>query len=164
MKVTTDTADLLIVEDRPVLIAVGLSALILILASLCVGQLLAGNLAGLFFLVVVAGFGALFLRVFVQRTQLVFNAAEGWVERRQRNLAGYRRERHPFDSVVRAETEDRTDSEGGATHRLVLVIDAGSSVARHPVTSVYTSGSGSARAAAAINAWLAARRGDDPAP
>lgn len=160
MKVTTDTPDLLIVDDRPLFIGIMLTGFILVFVGVGVSIALTGELLGLLFALLGGGLGLGAFAVFVRRVQVIFHHPEGYVELRRRNLFGSSRVRHTLSEIARAEIEESHSSDNGTTYRVVLVIDAGQSVGRHPVTLAYSSGSGHHRAAEAINLWLAqVRRG-----
>lgn len=158
MKITSDTPDLLVIDDRPILLGIGLGVFILIFVGVGLAVLLDGIWAGLIFIIVGGGLGLGAFWAFVRRVQLVFHRPEGWVELRRRNLFGGSRVRHRLDEIDRAEIEETTSSDGGSLWRVVLVIDRGQSVGRHPVTLAYSNGIGHQLIAEAINRWLAAAR------
>lgn len=149
MKVTTDTPDLLIVEDRPVILALALTAFILIFIAVGLTVMMAGEWWGIVFALVGGGVGFAAFWGFVRRVQVVFHRPEGHVEFRRRNIFGGSRLRH-----ARAEVEESRSSDDGPTYRVVLVIEHGQSAGRYPVTLAYLSGSAHRRVAAAINSWL----------
>lgn len=157
MKVTTQTPDLLIIDDRPWFVGLSLGIMALIFVGIGITQVLDGELGGLVFVLAVPPFMALFFFIFVRRTQLVLHGPEGWVEIRQRTLLGFNAIRHDLAEIERAivETSRSSDSD---THRVTLIIPEGQSAGRHPVTQVYTSGGGAERAANAINHWLEGHR------
>lgn len=153
MKIATDTDDLLIVEDKPVLLGLALILFILVFVGIGVGVIIAGVWAGLVFVLVGGGLGALAFFAFVRRVQVVFHRPGNWVEVRRRNLLGGSKVRHRLDAITRAEIESSSTS-GGATYRVVLVIDAGPGTGRHPVTLAFSSGESHHIIAAKINDWL----------
>lgn len=160
MKITSDTPDLLIVDDRPLFIGIMLTGFILVFVGVGVSIALTGELLGLLFAFLGGGLGLGAFAVFVRRVQVIFHRPDGYVELRRRNLFGGSRVRHDLREISRAEIEESHSSDNGTTYRVVLVIDAGQSVGRHPVTLAYSNGSGHHRAADAINRWLAqSRRG-----
>ena len=154
MKISTDTPDLLIIEDRPILLGLGLIVFILIFVGIGVGLMLAGEGLGILFALIGGGLGFLAFWAFVPRVQLVFHRPEGWVEFRRKNLFGGSRERIGLAEISRAEIETSNGSEGGATYRVVLVVDRGQNVGRHPVTLAYSSGASHHMIEAKINQWL----------
>lgn len=158
MKLVTDTPDLLIVEDRPILLALGLIVFILAFVGAGLAITLAGEWWGLLFALFGGGMGFVAFWAFVRRVQLVLHRPEGYAELRRRNLFGGTRVRHLLTEIDRAEIEESRSSDSGTTYRVVLVIPAGQSAGRHPVTLAYSSGRGHHRAAEAINAWLEAAR------
>ena len=158
MKVKKNTDHTLIVEEVPWLFAIFFLMFILVFSGVGIALLLDGELAGLAFL----GFGAIIapfmLYLFVRRVQVVFHRPEGYVELRRRNLFGGTRVRHALAEIDRAVIEESQGSDSGTTYRVALVIPAGQSAGRHPVTLAYSSGRAQHRAAEAINAWLQAAR------
>ncbi|MEZ5769672.1 MAG: hypothetical protein R3D80_19975 [Paracoccaceae bacterium] len=158
MKVTTNTPDLLVVEDRPVVLALALIVFILIFVGTGIGIAMAGELWGLLFALVGGGLGFAAFWAFVRRVQVVFHRPESYVEFRRRNLFGGSQLRHALAEIDRAEIEESQSSDNGTTYRVVLVIEHGQSAGRHPVTLAYSSGRAHHRAAEAINAWLGTGR------
>ena len=154
MKITAQTGKLLIIDDRPWLVAFGLGAMLLAFVGAGIAQVLDGSFTGWIFLLAVPPFLAVFLFVFVRRTQLVINGQDGWVEIRERSFLGYSAVRHRIDEIECAVVETMRGSEGGDSHRVALIIPEGQSAGRHPLTEVYTSGNGAERAADAVNRWL----------
>ena len=158
MKVTTETPDMLIVDNRPVWLAFGLMALILIFVAVGLAMMIAGEWWGIIFALGGGGIGFIAFWAFVRRVQVVFHRPEAYVEIRRRNLFGGSTVRHALAEILRAEVEESRSSDSGPTYRVVLVIERGQSAGRHPVTLAYSSGSAHHRAAKAINAWLEASR------
>jgi len=154
MKITTDTPDLLIVENRPVLLALGLTLFILVFVAIGVGLAMAGEWWGILFALGGGGIGFLAFWGFVRRVQVVFHRPEAYVEFRRRNLFGGSKVRHGLAEIDRAEVEESHSSESGPTYRVVLVAQRGQSAGRHPLTLAYSSGSSHHRVAEAINGWL----------
>ena len=158
MKVTTDTPDLLIVEDRPVVIAIALIVFTLVFLGAGLLILATGEWWGLVFAGFGGGMGLLFFAVFVRRVQVIFHRPERYAEVRRKNVFRASKVRYDLREISRAIVESSRSSEGGTTYRVTLVIDAGESAGLHPVTFAYSSGSGHANAAHAINDWLEAAR------
>ena len=160
MKVTRNTDDILVVEDRPWLIAIMLVLFILIFVGVGIFLISDGIWAGLIFAIFGGGMGVMALIVFVRRTQAVFHRPEGWVEIRQKSLIGTTKQRFRLGDISGAhvETSHSSDSQNrsSTTHRAALVIPQGPDTGRHPITSVYSSGKGAHTITAAINDWLPA--------
>jgi len=154
MKITTDTPDLLIVEDRPVLLGIALAIFILLFVGAGFAMLLDGVFAGLIFIIGGGGLGLGAFWAFVRRVQVVFHRPEVYVELRRRNLFGGSRVRHRLAEIERAEVEQSTSSDGDALWRVVLVIETGQSAGRHPITLAYSNGRHHHETASAINRWL----------
>lgn len=154
MKVTSNTADLLIIEDKPLFLGIMLVLFILAFAGAGIAMISSGAWWGAIFLVFGGGMGVAAFAVFVRRVQVVFHRSEGYVEFRRRNVFGGHRVRLPLNEISRAEIEESMSSDSGSTYRVVLVAERGESAGRHPVTIAYSSGRGHQLAAEAINAWL----------
>lgn len=154
MKVLTDTPDLLIVEDRPVLIAVLLIVFTLIFVGVGLALLMAGEWFGLLFALGGGGAGFVAFWGFVRRVQVVFHRPERYVEFRRRNMFNDSSVRHGLEEIERAEVEETYTSEGSHAYRVVLVVPQGQSAGRHPITVAYSSGTAHLRVAEAINSWL----------
>jgi hypothetical protein len=159
LKVTTNTPDLLIVDDKPLFLGIMLIFFILVFVGAGVMIVMSGEPLGILFGLFGGGLGLAAFAVFVRRVQVVFHRPEGYVEVRRRNLFGGNRVRHGLEEITRAELEESRSDDGGPLWRVALVIEEGPSVGRHPVTFAYSNGSGHQRAAEAINRWLDAARG-----
>lgn len=159
MKVTTNTPDLLIVDDKPLLLGLMLIVFILVFVGAAAMIVMSGEPWGILFGLIGGGMGFAAFAVFVRRVQVVFHRPEGYVELRRRNIFGGSRVRHGLDEIARAELEESRSDNGGLLWRVALVIDEGPSVGRHPVTLAYTNGRGHQRVAEAINRWLDVARG-----
>lgn len=157
MKVTENSAALLVLDDRPWILGLVLTTMVLAMVWAGIQSLAGGSLGGLGILAVAAAtFAASAL--FIRRTQIVFDGPGGWVEVRSRTLFRYGCVRHRIDEIERAMVESMS-SDNSRTYRVTLVIAHGQSAGRHPVTPVYSSGPGSAAAVSAINRWLDLHRG-----
>jgi hypothetical protein len=153
MKVTTDTAEMLIIDDRPVILGLALIAFILVFVGIGLGLLLSGEWSGLLFALIGGGLGFLALWAFVRRVQVVFLRPDGWVELRRKNLFGGSRLRLALDEIDGAVIEESSSSDGGATYRVALVAH-GESAGHHPLTLAYSNVGHPHEVAAKINAWL----------
>jgi hypothetical protein len=154
MKITSDTSDLLIVDDRPLFIGIMLGLFILVFVGIGMAITLSGVWAGLIFVVFGGGLGLTAFALFVRRVQVVFHRPEAWVELRRRSLFGSRTIRHPLDVISRAELESTRNSDGSTLYRVALVIEEGQSAGRHPITEAYSSGSRHQQICETINRWL----------
>lgn len=153
MKITADTPDLLIIDDRPWMAGLGLGVMLLVFLFVPVLMLREGNLLGLWF--IPAPFLVLlFIHIFVRRTQLVLSRPDVWAEIRVRSLLGFRKIRHRLDEIGHAMIETMYDSDKRPMHRVTLVFPEGQSAGRHPVTEAYAGGDAALAAADAINRWL----------
>lgn len=155
MKVVRDHPRQLILEDRPLLVTVVLSAMALIFIALGLGTVMAGEVAfGLLWLGFTVPFFALFLVIFIRRNQLILDAGTGEVIHRRKTLLGYSQHVRELRHLDRAIVQTSRSSEGGSTHRMALVYGGGMDEGTHPFTAVYTSGKGARRGTEAVNAWL----------
>jgi len=159
LKITADTPELLILDDKPLFLGVMLIVFILVFVGAAAMIVMSGEPWGILFGLFGGGMGLAAFAVFVRRVQVVFHRPEGYVEFRRRNIFGGSRVRHRLEEIARAELEESRSDDGGPLWRVVLVIEEGQSVGRHPVTLAYTNGRGHQRAAEAINRWLDAARG-----
>jgi hypothetical protein len=162
VKVTTDTPDLLIVEDRPLLLGIMLILFILIFVGIGLATIFSGEPWGMIFIVIGGGLGFAAFWAFVRRVQLVFHRPQGYVEFRRRNVFGGGKVRYELAEIDRAEVE-QSQSSDSSTYRVVLVIEKGQSTGRHPVTLAYSSGTGHHWIAQKINNWLSAARSQSAA-
>lgn len=151
MRVKTETPELLVLEDRPLLVALLLSAFLMMDAAAVFGLAAHGEWAGVAMLglgipLVLAGFV-----FFVRRTIVFFDRGTGMVTIRIASLIGQKEDSLPLAEVIGAEVQRNPSSKSGSTARPVLLLQGG---ARRPLLSVSTSGRGPGRAAAAINRWI----------
>lgn len=157
MKVTHNTPELLIVEERPWLLGLSLIIGALIFAGIAVNSVWSGEPMGLMFFLGSGLFG-LFFFIFVRRVQAVFHRTGSWLEIRRRSLRGYDKIRYELAEINQAIVETSTNNDGARTNRVTLVIPSGQSAGKHPLTQYYASGNGAQKAADAINTWLDSHR------
>lgn len=161
MKLREDTPERLVLEDRPVAMGVILGGMVLLCAGAAVMQVphdllfALGLLGG-------AAFWGLLLAVFVRRTLVILDAPSGLVVRRVAAVTGRTEETWPLAAVRGAAVESQRQVQSGrkasTTHRCALVL-ADPPGARVPLTEAYSGGTGAARAAEAVNGWLARHQG-----
>ena len=156
MKVTTNTDDLLIIDDRPLFFSIMLGGFILVFTGVGLFLISEGVWAGLIFVAfgIFMGGGAFY--IFVQRVQVVLHRPEGWFEIRRKTLFSTQKVRYRLSELSHAGIETSRSSDGTSTYRVVLRIPEGESVGWHPVTIAYSNGRGHHRCRDAINAWLGA--------
>lgn len=151
MRVKTDTPDLLVLEDRPLLVALLLSIFLLFDAAAVLALAAQGEWAG----VAMLGLGIPLLLAgfffFVRRTIVFFDRGTGQVTIRVATLISQKDASLPLAEVRGAEVQVNRSSKGGSTSLPVLLLTEGR---KRPLLSVSTSGGGPSRAAAAINRWL----------
>lgn len=162
MKIYRNTPDLLVAERVPLLLAIGLFGFVMAFVTPGVLLVFAGEWLGLAFGTLGGGLGIAAMCVFVERLQVILDAAAQTATIRRRTMLGHRETTLPLVELVRATTESTTSS-GKSRQRLfrpTLVLDDGTGAGEilHPITEVFSSGTGAARLVAAINDWLAASR------
>ena len=157
MRIVSDTADRLTLEEKPWIIGIILTVVILFLLALAlmIGRenLLVGG--GLTFAAAVFG---LFFVVFVRRVIVIFDRAAGAVVIRSASMLGQKEQTIALADIdgVKVETQrSRSQNSDGrsstsVTHRAVLQTRAGDV----PLTLVYTSGKGAEAAADTVRRWL----------
>lgn len=163
MKVTRDTPEQLIVENNPILLAIFVSVFGLIFVGIGLANIAEDFSMGLLFILGGLIFGVGFNMIFVRRTQLILDAPRNLIELRRRSWIRYSAMTWELRYLDRAIVQT-SHSGDTPTHRAALIINGGMDVGTHPITLVYSSGSGAKRAADAINRWHAAldRQGLSP--
>ena len=152
MKILYNTPERLIVEHKPVWIAVFITLFSLIFIA--VGLLMTREtLFGLVFVGVGLFFGVVFSLVFVKRTQVIFDRTAQTVELRRKSLQRYTRRDWDLRHFERAMVQSTTSDEGTKMYRPTLVFSGGMDAGKHPIVSSYQSGKGAQRLVDAINGW-----------
>ncbi|WP_422025357.1 hypothetical protein [Roseovarius sp.] len=168
MKIRRNTPDLLVAEQVPLLLAIVLFAFVMAFVTPGVMLVFAGEWLGLAFGGLGGGLGFAAICVFVERLQVILDTSNRTATIRRRTVLSQQEVVLPLVELVRATTES-TYSSGETRQRLfrpTLVLDDGTGAGEvlHPITNVYSSGTGAARLVAAINDWLAvSRRTSQPA-
>jgi len=158
MKITTNTPEMLIVEERPWVIGAMMIVFILAFTGVGLTAISGGDLWGVAFIIIGAGLGLAAFWAFVRRVQVVFHRPQGWVEIRRRSLTSAKKVRHTLDEVESAVVEPRY-SDGSTLYRVALQFSKGQSQGRHPLTQHYTNTGNHQGVADAINAWLRQGKG-----
>lgn len=162
MKIKRNTPELFVAEEVPWFIAIAL--FFFIMAFVTPGVLIAfeGEWLGLVFALLGGGLGFAAMCVFVERLQLILDAASGTVVIRRRTILSHRETLLPLAEVVRAVTESTVSSGKSRQrlHRAALVLEDGTGEGEtiHPVTEVYSSGGGAKKLVTGVNGWLQDRR------
>ncbi|MEQ8897203.1 MAG: hypothetical protein RID23_08930 [Roseovarius sp.] len=160
MKIRRNTPDMLVAERVPLLLAMAMFVFVMAFVTPGVMLIFAGEWLGLAFGTLGGGLGVAAMCVFVERLQIILDAAGQTATIRRRTMLGHREVILPLVELVRATTES-TQSSGKTRQRLfrpTLVLDDGTGETLHPITDVFSSGTGAARLVAAINDWLATSR------
>lgn len=157
MKIVRNTPEQLILQNVPWMMSGLLALAILGMTAGCLYNLTAGEYktaAMLFFCGPV--FMGLFFAAFVQRDDLILDRSRNLIELRNATMFSRTKTHHDLTHLEKAVVQTKYSSGDGPsrTHQIALVLNGGTDTGAHPVTGVYTSGSGSERAADAINAWL----------
>lgn len=153
------TPELLVIDNRPVFVAVMLSIMLLAFVGAGISTIVAGEiLQGLLFVLGVPLFIGVFFALFVRRNQLILNRQTGEVLHRRRTLYSHTERRFDLSVFKGAEVERNPSSDGKSTYRMVYILSDGPEAGTHPFTVPYSSGNGAQRAANAVNDWLGEAR------
>jgi hypothetical protein len=152
MVIREETPDRLVIDDRPVLIAVLLGLGLLVVAGVTMALMSAGQWGGAAML----GLGTVLvgaaIALFVRRTMLFLDRPSGTVLIRSTTVFGTNEQRHALSALRGAQVQTSRSGKGGPAHRPALLLSGGQAV---PITPIYTSGRGAGRAVEAIERWLA---------
>jgi hypothetical protein len=148
MKVARNTDQILIIEDRPVLVTALLGFFFLASFAGAVSGWIASEWLVALVLTFATAFITLCIRLFVRRIQVIFDRPNNTITFRARNMRGYSEIVHLLSDLSHAKKE------GHDTARCVLVFDKGMSQGDHPITQYSTSGLAPKQITDAINAWL----------
>ena len=158
MKITMNTQDHLVADDRPWLAGLIFGGLAAIFSGIGLIMLIDLEISGL---VMLAIGGLIFLAFYflVERAQLVFNRPEGWAELRRKSMHRQSSTRYSLDEVDEAlvQSEISRSSSGArkSVHRITLY-GSGAFTEGIPLTAAYTSGTAADEIAPVINDWLRA--------
>lgn len=152
MRVLTSDPNQLILRHRPWALSLGAASFALAAAWFALGYLRSGDTAGAIAagLVLLVSLGI--FAAFTRRIAVIFDRAANLVVLREVSLFGSKETTHPLDQLRKARVDANvaTKSDDVDTHRPVLDFQSGTL----PLTPVFASGSGAARAVEAINHWL----------
>ncbi len=159
MKITRDTPDQLILENKPWVIGALMIFMFVVFTGAGLMAIASGEiLFGALFALLGGGVSAGCFAAFVRRTMVIFDRPGGTINLRRKGVFGMTDVTHELRHLDRAvvQTSHSTDSDGhsSTTHRCAIILNGGMSAGTHPLTLVYSSGSGADRAADAINRWL----------
>ena len=157
MKVIQNTPEMLVIEDRPVVLALMLSAFALALTAVCLvtfdqGMPLASIVSGAFAALLFAILGRT-----IKRIRLFLDARHDLFSVRTQGVRGTTTISYPLAALQRAIVQESRASDS-TTYRLAYVIDRGDKRGTHPLTDHFTGGRGPAQGADVINDWLSAYR------
>ncbi|MFG5383753.1 hypothetical protein ACEWPN_21555 [Yoonia sp. R2-816] len=155
MTIVRNSPQQLILRSVPWVLGVIFAATILGLSAAGLKNLAAGqyDTAAMMFLFGPVFMG-IFFAVFVRRDDLILDRSRNLLELRHATVRGRRKIRHDLHHLSRAMVQTN-HSNDGETYRVALVLDGGMDAGIHPVTEVYTGGTGAQRTVDVINAWLA---------
>jgi len=153
MKVTRDTPDQLIIENNPVWLAILISIPLFVFLVVGIFTIKTDLSTGLVFVVGSLIMGVVFNLAFIRRTQLILDRSRNLVELRRRSMLGYKKRTWELGYLDRVVIQS-SNSGDSTTYRAAMVFSDGMDAGTHPITLVYSSGSGADRAAGAINRWL----------
>ncbi|WP_299778808.1 hypothetical protein [uncultured Roseobacter sp.] len=160
MRILTDTPDRLVIEHRPLLLALALVALTLLLLYAAMASYAEGDTGkALFVLAVTLLLMGPSFWFAVERVQVIFDRRARTYTLRKRRLAGDQFETHPLDTVTRAMVQThKGNHEDPDCHRVALVLGADRLENRHGLTHSYRSGQQARQVVGRINAWLDSAR------
>ncbi len=151
MHIKLDTPERLVLTDRPMVLAISLSTVLVILIGFAMAAAAQGEgtVAAILLAVtaVVAGIAA----VFIRRCDLILDRPSATVHLHSSTLLGKSWLNWPLSDVTGATVQSSRNEDSGITHRPALTLTNGLT---HPLTPVYTSGQGANRTVAAIQRWL----------
>ncbi|NJS39995.1 MAG: hypothetical protein HC783_14365 [Rhodobacteraceae bacterium] len=152
MRSRVDTPDRLVITDRPIVLGVMLSALLLALIGFSLAAAASGTWVGaailLFGALVIAGITA----VFIRGIDLILDRPSGKAHLHNSTLLGKTWLNWPLSDVTGAVVQSTHGGEdSGMTYRPALQLSGGRT---QELTPIYTSGKGAARAVTAIERWL----------
>jgi hypothetical protein len=153
MKTIHETPDLLVLENKPVWLALFISVFGLVFFAIGMASLSESTGTGIMFMAGGIGIGIGFNMIFVRRTQLTLDAARQIVELRRRGWLGDRYMTWDLQFLDRAIIQTSHSGEKN-THRAAIVISDGMDAGTHPLTIVYSSGQSAQHPKDAINRWL----------
>ena len=159
MKIVRNTPDLLVLEERPILVILILLGFTIGLAWGAIGLWGEGERVVSVIMGLMSVLIAIVLTTTFRRVRLFLDAQADTFSVRTADRHGVRTVSYPLHHLDRALMETSNSGDGGPTHRVTYILRSGMDVGRHPVTSYFTGGDGPRRAVDAINAWLAAHRG-----
>ncbi|WP_299673770.1 hypothetical protein [uncultured Roseobacter sp.] len=159
MKILIDTPDLLVLEHRPILLGLSLTALTLILVFAALSNYADGYAArGHFVLFLTAALMGPAFWFAIERVQVTFDRSVGTVTWRARRFSGERVTTHALGEVTRAMLQTRKGNHDTAdSHRVALVLGTERLENRHGLTRSYRSGPHAEKVVQRINAWLDSR-------
>lgn len=156
MKISTNTNEMLIVDDKPYVTGLIVAAIGLAFATYGGYMIQHFQKDGWFFVAISAAVFYGFYRL-IERTQIIFDRAENTVEFRRRSLRRYKRDSYSLDRIEKALVDQKThtsssSSAGAVKSKIFLLpIDDEEPI---PFTSSYSTGSKYTKIAAIVNDWL----------
>lgn len=153
MKILRNTPDQLILENKPVWLAVCVTGFGLLFAGIGAVTVPADRGTGILFIVAGLFVAFVFNMIFVRRSLLILDRSRNLVDLRRRSWFGDKTWTWELRYLDRAVIEGGYSKDTN-TQRAALVIAGGMDAGTHPITLVFSSGPGAQRAADAINGWL----------
>ncbi|OYW59540.1 MAG: hypothetical protein B7Z10_11450 [Rhodobacterales bacterium 32-66-7] len=163
MQILSQTRDRLVLEDNPVLLGCCLALAIFVPVAIGFAMLISGSLAGLWMLLV-GGFFAALLAVFLRRVRVILDRTSGSLTIRTASLTGGTETSLPLADIrgvgVETSISRSTDGSGGVSHTYRTVLHLADR--ELPLSQSFSAGDGAQQAAQAIRDWLAdgSGRGD----
>ena len=154
MKVLSTTPDRLTLGARPWALGAGIGLAAIVAAGFALSYLQKGDTPGAIMAAIAFAFCISAFLAFVRRVIVFLDRPSGLIVLREATVFGQTETTRPLQGLRLAEVDTNAarNSDDADTHRPVLRFDDGSIL---PLTTVFVSGNGAARAAAAVNEWLA---------
>ena len=154
MKLVSSSPDRLVLRARPVIMGIGLAAVMLLFAAIWLAKYLSDDHSDLTALALLfALFGLAFI-VFVRQEVAVFDRPSNTLTLRSVGVFGAREQFRPLAEVTKAVLEtarDDSDSKGGYCQRAVRNFTSGPPL---PLSAIFRAGSDAKTAVQQINTWL----------
>jgi hypothetical protein len=152
MRIRVDTPDRLVITDRPIVLGVMLSTVLLVMLGFALAAAASGAWVGAGILLSAASVIAGITAVFIRRSDLILDRLSGEAHLYSSTLLGKTWLSWPLSEVTGAIVQSTHGGEdSGMTYRPALLLAGGRT---QELTPVYTSGKGASRTVTAIERWL----------
>jgi hypothetical protein len=158
MKISSDTHEKLIIEERPILTGLAIGLVFLLSIGGAASIFMQGEKGGLL-LLLISAMAAIAFYAFVRQLSIVFDRETATVEINRKWLGGRSTNRYDLLAIESADVETREsfndhNNRMRVTSRAILIMKPGHQPQKLVLTEHFSGGSGAERSAKAINAWL----------